>query len=147
MLPKEFGNEEDMVKPLLMPLLLPVSIRALQLHRGARAEPQQEMFRGGFSHSRYQPWPQHPGARGKGGTPREAPGWSLVPLAVPDRRWLELDRAQQKAYVMHLLDGLEVVNRDKRLQVARAILYLAQGKDTSPMAGSAVRGGWAWLVQ
>ncbi|XP_068045424.1 striatin-interacting protein 2 isoform X2 [Anomalospiza imberbis] len=46
---------------------------------------------------------------------------------VPDRRWLELDRAQQKAYVMHLLDGLEVVNRDKRLRVARAILYLAQG--------------------
>uniref|UniRef100_A0A8C5JVB2 Striatin interacting protein 2 n=1 Tax=Junco hyemalis TaxID=40217 RepID=A0A8C5JVB2_JUNHY len=51
---------------------------------------------------------------------------------VPDRRWLELDRAQQKAYVMHLLDGLEVVNRDKRLRVARAILYLAQGEDTSP---------------
>uniref|UniRef100_A0A8U8CGK5 Uncharacterized protein n=1 Tax=Geospiza parvula TaxID=87175 RepID=A0A8U8CGK5_GEOPR len=46
---------------------------------------------------------------------------------VPDRRWLELARAQQKAYVMHLLDGLEVVNRDKRLRVARAILYLAQG--------------------
>ncbi|NWZ36330.1 STRP2 protein, partial [Brachypodius atriceps] len=46
---------------------------------------------------------------------------------VPDRRWLELDRAQQKAYIMHLLDGLEVVNRDKRLRVARAILYLAQG--------------------
>uniref|UniRef100_H0YUG6 Striatin interacting protein 2 n=1 Tax=Taeniopygia guttata TaxID=59729 RepID=H0YUG6_TAEGU len=46
---------------------------------------------------------------------------------VPGRRWLELDRAQQKAYVMRLLDGLEVVNRDKRLRVARAILYLAQG--------------------
>uniref|UniRef100_A0A8C0UDQ1 Striatin interacting protein 2 n=1 Tax=Cyanistes caeruleus TaxID=156563 RepID=A0A8C0UDQ1_CYACU len=46
---------------------------------------------------------------------------------VPHRRWLELDRAQQKAYVMRLLDGLEVVNRDKRLRVARAILYLAQG--------------------
>lgn len=30
---------------------------------------------------------------------------------------------------MHLLDGLEVVNRDKRLKVARAILYLAQGKN------------------
>uniref|UniRef100_A0A8C0F456 Striatin interacting protein 2 n=1 Tax=Bubo bubo TaxID=30461 RepID=A0A8C0F456_BUBBB len=41
--------------------------------------------------------------------------------------WLELDGAQQKAYVMRLLDGLEVVNRDKRLKVARAILYLAQG--------------------
>ncbi|KFO55398.1 Striatin-interacting protein 2, partial [Corvus brachyrhynchos] len=46
---------------------------------------------------------------------------------VPGRRWLELDAAQQKAYVMRLLDGLEVVNRDKRLRVARAILYLAQG--------------------
>uniref|UniRef100_A0A8B9F4D6 Striatin interacting protein 2 n=1 Tax=Amazona collaria TaxID=241587 RepID=A0A8B9F4D6_9PSIT len=41
--------------------------------------------------------------------------------------WLELDGARQKAYVMRLLDGLEVVNRDKRLRVARAILYLAQG--------------------
>ncbi|KAK2517239.1 hypothetical protein Q9233_013267 [Columba guinea] len=43
------------------------------------------------------------------------------------RRWLELDGAQHKAYVMRLLDALEVVNRDKRLKVARAILYLAQG--------------------
>lgn len=58
---------------------------------------------------------------------------------MPDRRWLELDRAQQKAYIMHLLDGLEVVNRDKRLQVARAILYLAQGKDTAPLAGCGLR--------
>uniref|UniRef100_A0A8B9F4B5 Striatin interacting protein 2 n=1 Tax=Amazona collaria TaxID=241587 RepID=A0A8B9F4B5_9PSIT len=46
---------------------------------------------------------------------------------VQGRRWLELDGARQKAYVMRLLDGLEVVNRDKRLRVARAILYLAQG--------------------
>lgn len=61
---------------------------------------------------------------------------------MPDRRWLELDRAQQKAYVMHLLDGLEVVNRDKRLRVARAILYLAQGKDVSPMDRSAAKGVW-----
>uniref|UniRef100_A0A8C8BM20 Striatin interacting protein 2 n=1 Tax=Otus sunia TaxID=257818 RepID=A0A8C8BM20_9STRI len=58
---------------------------------------------------------------------------NIVPLrvqpqfSVQGRRWLELDGAQQKAYVMHLLDGLEVVNRDKRLKVARAILYLAQG--------------------
>lgn len=63
---------------------------------------------------------RHPaGGRGRG----------RVPFAVRGRRWLELDGAQQKAYVMHLLDGLEVVNRDKRLKVARAILYLAQGKD------------------
>lgn len=67
------------VKPLMMSLLLPVSIRAVQLHRGARAEPQQEMLRGGFPHSRYQLWPQHPGARGKSGTPREAPGWRSCP--------------------------------------------------------------------
>uniref|UniRef100_A0A803VJ17 Striatin interacting protein 2 n=1 Tax=Ficedula albicollis TaxID=59894 RepID=A0A803VJ17_FICAL len=46
---------------------------------------------------------------------------------VPGRRWLELDRSQQKAHIMHLLDGLEVVSRDRRLRVARAILYLAQG--------------------
>uniref|UniRef100_A0A8C4JHZ5 Striatin interacting protein 2 n=1 Tax=Dromaius novaehollandiae TaxID=8790 RepID=A0A8C4JHZ5_DRONO len=43
------------------------------------------------------------------------------------KRWLELGVAQQKAYVMRLLDGLEVVSRDKRLRVARAVLYLAQG--------------------
>ncbi|XP_053260675.1 striatin-interacting protein 2 isoform X2 [Podarcis raffonei] len=46
---------------------------------------------------------------------------------VKDKQWSELDVAQQKAYVMRLLDGLEVVNREKRLKVARAILYLAQG--------------------
>lgn len=59
------------------------------------------------------------------------------------RRWLELDGAQQKAYVMRLLDGLEVVNRDKRLKVARAILYLAQGKDHNPVSG----GGHVAAVQ
>uniref|UniRef100_A0A8C4VZH3 Striatin interacting protein 2 n=1 Tax=Gopherus evgoodei TaxID=1825980 RepID=A0A8C4VZH3_9SAUR len=46
---------------------------------------------------------------------------------VQGKRWPELDLAQQKAYVMRLLDGLEVVNRDKRLKAARAVLYLAQG--------------------
>ncbi|KAJ7329318.1 hypothetical protein JRQ81_015492 [Phrynocephalus forsythii] len=46
---------------------------------------------------------------------------------VKDKGWSELDTTRQKAYVMHLLDGLEVVHRDKRLKVARAILYLAQG--------------------
>uniref|UniRef100_A0A672ZNQ7 Striatin interacting protein 2 n=1 Tax=Sphaeramia orbicularis TaxID=375764 RepID=A0A672ZNQ7_9TELE len=34
---------------------------------------------------------------------------------------------EQRAYVMRLLDALEVTDRDKRLKVARAILYLAQG--------------------
>ncbi|XP_074919669.1 striatin-interacting protein 2 isoform X3 [Chelonoidis abingdonii] len=46
---------------------------------------------------------------------------------VQGKRWPELDLAQQKAYVMRLLDGLEVVNRNKRLKAARAVLYLAQG--------------------
>uniref|UniRef100_A0A4W4DRU4 Striatin interacting protein 2 n=1 Tax=Electrophorus electricus TaxID=8005 RepID=A0A4W4DRU4_ELEEL len=34
---------------------------------------------------------------------------------------------EQRAYIMRLLDALEVTDRDKRLKVARAILYLAQG--------------------
>lgn len=32
---------------------------------------------------------------------------------------------------MRLLDGLEVIAREKRLKVARAILYMAQGQFTS----------------
>uniref|UniRef100_A0A6Q2XQF4 Striatin interacting protein 2 n=1 Tax=Esox lucius TaxID=8010 RepID=A0A6Q2XQF4_ESOLU len=43
------------------------------------------------------------------------------------RRWITLSLAEQRAYVMRLLDALEVTDRDKRLKVARAILYLAQG--------------------
>ncbi|KAI4803233.1 hypothetical protein KUCAC02_006786 [Chaenocephalus aceratus] len=43
------------------------------------------------------------------------------------RRWIELKVEEQKTYVMRLLDALEVTDRDKRLKVARAILYLAQG--------------------
>ncbi|XP_032445338.1 striatin-interacting protein 1 homolog isoform X1 [Xiphophorus hellerii] len=43
------------------------------------------------------------------------------------RRWTELTVDEQRAYVMRLLDALEVTDRDKRLKVARAILYLAQG--------------------
>uniref|UniRef100_A0A674ER17 Striatin interacting protein 2 n=1 Tax=Salmo trutta TaxID=8032 RepID=A0A674ER17_SALTR len=46
---------------------------------------------------------------------------------VRGRRWIELGQEQQRAYVMRLLDALEVTDRDKRLKVARAILYLAQG--------------------
>uniref|UniRef100_A0A8C4NP07 Striatin interacting protein 2 n=1 Tax=Dicentrarchus labrax TaxID=13489 RepID=A0A8C4NP07_DICLA len=42
-------------------------------------------------------------------------------------RWIELTVEEQRAYVMKLLDALEVTDRDKRLKVARAILYLAQG--------------------
>uniref|UniRef100_G3Q585 Striatin interacting protein 2 n=1 Tax=Gasterosteus aculeatus aculeatus TaxID=481459 RepID=G3Q585_GASAC len=43
------------------------------------------------------------------------------------RRWTELTLEEQRSYVMRLLDALEVTDRDKRLKVARAILYLAQG--------------------
>uniref|UniRef100_A0A8C5A4Y8 Striatin interacting protein 2 n=1 Tax=Gadus morhua TaxID=8049 RepID=A0A8C5A4Y8_GADMO len=48
-------------------------------------------------------------------------------LSVRGRRWVELSVEEQRAYVMRLLDALEVTDRDKRLKVARAILYLAQG--------------------
>uniref|UniRef100_H2T476 Striatin interacting protein 2 n=1 Tax=Takifugu rubripes TaxID=31033 RepID=H2T476_TAKRU len=44
-----------------------------------------------------------------------------------DRKWIELPAEEQRAYVMRLLDALEVTDRDKRLKVSRAILYLAQG--------------------
>ncbi|XP_040280029.1 striatin-interacting protein 1 [Bufo bufo] len=48
-------------------------------------------------------------------------------LHVPDKKWTELDVSQQRAHTMRLLDGLEVTAREKRLKVARAILYVAQG--------------------
>lgn len=47
---------------------------------------------------------------------------------VQGKEWLELEEDAQKAYVMGLLDRLEVVSRERRLKVARAVLYLAQGK-------------------
>lgn len=40
---------------------------------------------------------------------------------------MELSLEEQKAHVMRLLNALEVTDRDKRLKVSRAILYLAQG--------------------
>ncbi|KAI1883461.1 hypothetical protein AGOR_G00231680 [Albula goreensis] len=46
---------------------------------------------------------------------------------VKEKKWTQLGVSEQKAYVMRLLDMLEVTNREKRLKVARAILYLAQG--------------------
>uniref|UniRef100_A0A8C7DQE8 Striatin interacting protein 2 n=1 Tax=Oncorhynchus kisutch TaxID=8019 RepID=A0A8C7DQE8_ONCKI len=62
-------------------------------------------------------------------SPRLTWSLSLCPClsAVRGRRWIELGQEQQKSYVMRLLDALEVTDRDKRLKVARAILYLAQG--------------------
>uniref|UniRef100_A0A7N6A483 Striatin interacting protein 1 n=1 Tax=Anabas testudineus TaxID=64144 RepID=A0A7N6A483_ANATE len=46
---------------------------------------------------------------------------------VSEKKWTELDAAQHRAHAMRLLDSLEVIAREKRLKVARAILYMAQG--------------------
>ncbi|KAH0618729.1 hypothetical protein JD844_018174 [Phrynosoma platyrhinos] len=46
---------------------------------------------------------------------------------VLDKKWTELDTNQHRTHAMRLLDGLEVTAREKRLRVARAILYVAQG--------------------
>ncbi|GCC30099.1 hypothetical protein chiPu_0008544, partial [Chiloscyllium punctatum] len=43
------------------------------------------------------------------------------------KKWVELEENEHKSYLMRLLDGLEVINKEKRLKFARAILYLAQG--------------------
>uniref|UniRef100_A0A8C2V2T4 Striatin interacting protein 2 n=1 Tax=Chinchilla lanigera TaxID=34839 RepID=A0A8C2V2T4_CHILA len=48
-------------------------------------------------------------------------------IQVQGKEWLELEEDAQKTYVMGLLDRLEVVSRERRLKVARAVLYLAQG--------------------
>ncbi|XP_027562056.1 striatin-interacting protein 1 [Neopelma chrysocephalum] len=48
-------------------------------------------------------------------------------IHMPERRWPELERAQHRTHAMRLLDGLEVTARERRLRVARAILYVAQG--------------------
>uniref|UniRef100_A0A8B9GFG0 Striatin interacting protein 1 n=1 Tax=Amazona collaria TaxID=241587 RepID=A0A8B9GFG0_9PSIT len=48
-------------------------------------------------------------------------------IHMRDKKWTELDRNQHRTHAMRLLDGLEVTAREKRLRVARAILYVAQG--------------------
>ncbi|XP_073665946.1 striatin-interacting protein 1 isoform X2 [Tursiops truncatus] len=48
-------------------------------------------------------------------------------MHVTDKKWTELDTNQHHTHAMRLLDGLEVTAREKRLKVARAILYVAQG--------------------
>lgn len=48
-------------------------------------------------------------------------------FSVLDKKWTELDSNQHRTHAMRLLDGLEVTAREKRLKVARAILYVAQG--------------------
>lgn len=59
-------------------------------------------------------------------------------FAVRDKKWPELERTQHRTHAMRLLDGLEVTARERRLRVARAILYVAQG-DTTP-------GPWKWVM-
>ncbi|XP_059399022.1 striatin-interacting protein 1 homolog isoform X1 [Carassius carassius] len=46
---------------------------------------------------------------------------------MPDQKWTKLDLVQHRAHAMRLLDGLDVIGREHRLKVARAILYMAQG--------------------
>uniref|UniRef100_A0A8C9VER8 Striatin interacting protein 1 n=1 Tax=Scleropages formosus TaxID=113540 RepID=A0A8C9VER8_SCLFO len=46
---------------------------------------------------------------------------------VKDKKWTELSAPEHRAHAMRLLDGLDVTAREKRLKVARAILYMAQG--------------------
>lgn len=60
----------------------------------------------------------------------------LFCFLVSDKRWTELDESQQRAHAMRLLDGLEMIAREKRLKVARAILYMAQGQSTHPLTPS-----------
>ncbi|NXF94504.1 STRP1 protein, partial [Eubucco bourcierii] len=48
-------------------------------------------------------------------------------IHVREKKWTELDRNQHRTHAMRLLDGLEVTARERRLRVARAILYVAQG--------------------
>lgn len=61
-----------------------------------------------------------------------------LPYVVPEKKWTELDAAQHRAHAMRLLDGLEVIRREKRLNVARAVLYMAQG-ECHPMPQSISR--------
>lgn len=63
--------------------------------------------------------------------------------AVSDKKWTELDTNQHRTHAMRLLDGLEVTAREKRLKVARAILYVAQG--TVRMSPGASGSDGAWL--
>lgn len=71
------------------------------------------------------PWPTH----------------RSVPSAARGRQWPQLDTAQQKAHILRLLEGLEVVSRERRLRAARAILYLAQGEHSAQLCPRRVPGG------
>nr|XP_014340086.1 PREDICTED: striatin-interacting protein 1 [Latimeria chalumnae] len=60
---------------------------------------------------------------------RESSSLSALFLSflVKDKKWTEVDITVQRAHAMRLLDGLEVTARERRLKVARSILYMAQG--------------------
>lgn len=61
----------------------------------------------------------------------------MVPFpAVTDKKWTQLDTNQHRTHAMRLLDGLEVTAREKRLKVARAILYVAQGTELPRAPGT-----------
>uniref|UniRef100_UPI00358F4ADF striatin-interacting protein 1 isoform X2 n=1 Tax=Myxine glutinosa TaxID=7769 RepID=UPI00358F4ADF len=65
----------------------------------------------------------------------EAPEFALNRMCLEEEiktfgkevRWLQLDENSQMLCILKLLNGLEVTNRDCRLRVTRAILYLSQG--------------------
>ncbi|KAG8517689.1 Striatin-interacting protein 1 [Galemys pyrenaicus] len=58
-------------------------------------------------------------------------------IHVTDKKWTELDTNHHRTHAMRLLDGLEVTAREKRLKVARAILYVAQGIEQTSRGPSA----------
>lgn len=59
----------------------------------------------------------------------------VLGFSVHDKKWTELDNNQHRTHAMRLLDGLEVTAREKRLKVARAILYVAQGRGPCQLRG------------
>uniref|UniRef100_A0A8C3L770 Striatin interacting protein 1 n=1 Tax=Chrysolophus pictus TaxID=9089 RepID=A0A8C3L770_CHRPC len=61
-------------------------------------------------------------------------------IHVRDKKWTELDKKQHRTHAMRLLDGLEVTAREKRLRVARAILYVAQGTFGECVVGAGASG-------
>lgn len=114
---------------------LPMFSRAIQLYRRTRVCFEQKVFWGGL---------QNPWYATKNNYiiiiiihkdmfhSRRSCFISLLSLTVSDKKWTELDAVQHRAHAMRLLDGLEVIARERRLKVARAILYMAQGKAKYP---------------
>lgn len=107
---------------------LSTPFRVVQLHRRTRVCPQQEVLRGGVQRT-WCVWNFGCNTTNVGLKKRSA--WFprvFIPSLVAEKKWTELDAAEHRAHTMRLLDGLEVIAREKRLKVARAILYMAQGQ-------------------